>query len=200
MFGEDTRGRLLKGTASALVRHGVDGCTVQHILDAAGVSRRTFYRWFRDRDDALDGLYELSIALVRGTLQLAIAGESDALGRLVGALDAFLDLQITGGNLIRVLQAEALRPDSRLAPRRQALLDEVVALFDAGLAVQRSAARDPWYYRALVLGLEGVIHHAHRQGPFTNAARERVRAVALQFIFRALEVDPASARAASSTP
>ncbi len=190
MFGVDTRGRLLKGTASALVRHGVDGCTVQHILDAAGVSRRTFYRWFRDRDDALDGLYELSIELVRGTLQLAIAGENDALGRLVGTLDAFLDLQITGGNLIRVLQAEALRPDSRLAARRHALLDEVVSLFDAGLAPESSPARDPWYYRALVLALEGLIHHAHREGAFTNASRERVRGVALPLIFRALELDP----------
>ncbi|MCB9787124.1 MAG: TetR/AcrR family transcriptional regulator [Deltaproteobacteria bacterium] len=61
-------------TAAAVVRHGVDGCTVQHILDAAGVSRRTFYRWFRDRDDALDALYEVSIALVVGTLQLSVAG------------------------------------------------------------------------------------------------------------------------------
>ncbi|MEZ4265724.1 MAG: TetR/AcrR family transcriptional regulator [Myxococcota bacterium] len=195
MFGTDTRGRLLKGTAAAVVRHGVDGSTVQHILDAAGVSRRTFYRWFSDRDDALDALYEVSIALVRGTLQLAIAGESTALGRLIGALDAFLDLQITGGNLVRVLEAEALRPDSRLAARRAALLDEVVALFDAGVAPDSGTARDPWYYRALVLALEGLIHHAHRQGPFTTAERDRVRAVMLPLIFRALELEPEHAAA-----
>ena len=130
MFGEGTRGRILRGTAEAVAKHGVEGTTVQKVLEASETSRRTFYKYFGNLSDALDGLYDVAVQLVRATVEMAVAGEPIPERKLVRALDAYLDLQEVGGALITTLQAEALRPGSALGARRERLIDELVALFD----------------------------------------------------------------------
>ncbi len=109
MFGEGTRGQILKGTAQVVARQGVRGCTVQDVLNAASVSRRTFYKQFNSMEDALDGLFEVATAVLPATIEVAVASASTPVEQLERALDAFLNIQQLGGRLVIELHAEAMR-------------------------------------------------------------------------------------------
>ena len=52
------RERIIRGAAHAIHTKGFAGVTVLDIAAAAGVSRRTFYKEFRDKTDAFTSAYE----------------------------------------------------------------------------------------------------------------------------------------------
>ena len=58
---EATRLRIIKGAAEVFGQQGFAGTSVQAILDAAGVSRRTFYQCFSDKSAVLAAIYERSL-------------------------------------------------------------------------------------------------------------------------------------------
>jgi AcrR family transcriptional regulator len=188
MFGDDTRGQLLKGTAQVVARKGVRGCTVQDVLDAASVSRRTFYKQFNSMEDALDGLFEVATAVLPATIEVAVASASSPVEQLERALDAFLNIQQLGGRLVIELHAEAIRPDSLLAERRESIISGLIAHFER--AVTRSSGRelDPLIFRGLIYAAEGLVLYMHRDGEFSTEDRARVRAAVLPMILRALDV------------
>lgn len=188
MFGTGTRGKILRGTAQAASRRGVQNITVQAILDAAGVSRRTFYKAFRDTEDALDALFEVSTQMLAGTIQMAVAGESEPMAKIEAAVDAYLELQQVGGRLIMELQAESIRPDSKLAPRRDALLEMFADLIGTNVTQAIGRPIDPLVSMAALLCMEGLILRVQREGPLTDAMRERVRAVYLSMLTRTFAV------------
>ncbi len=188
MFGTGTRGKILRGTALAASRLGVQNITVQAILDAAGVSRRTFYKFFRDTEDALDALFEVSTQMLAGTIQMAVAGESEPIAKIEAAVDAYLELQQVGGRLIMELQAESIRPDSQLAPRRDKLLAMFSDLIGSNVTEALGRPIDPLVSLAALLCMEGLILRVQREGPLTDAMRARVRAVYLAMLMRSLGV------------
>ena len=188
MFGADTRGRILRGTAVAVAHRGVRATTVQHILDAAEVSRRTFYKFFKSAEDALGALFEVSTNLFAGTIQMASSAETEPMERIVSAVDAYLDLQQVGGRLIMELQLESLRSDSELAPRRERLFDMLVDLFLSNVTPILERKVDPLVVRGAMLSLEGLVLYLQRDGVFDDIARARVRQVFLASMSRALGV------------
>src|SRR4051794_37858423 len=52
------RGILISAIA-VFTKKGAGATRVEDILESAGVARRTFYKYFRGKDDVLAGLYEL---------------------------------------------------------------------------------------------------------------------------------------------
>lgn len=188
MFGSGTRGDILRGTALAASRLGVQNITVQAILDAAQVSRRTYYKFFRDTQDALDSLFEVSTQMLAGTIQMAVAGKDEPIAKIEAAVDAYLELQQVGGRLIMELQAESIRPDSQLAPRRDKLLAMFSELIGSNVAQALGRPVDPLVSLAALLCMEGLILRVQRDGPLTNAMRARVRAVYLSMLMRSLGV------------
>ena len=54
--GNETSERILEGALRALARHGADRLSMVDVGREAGVSRRTLYRYFRNRDDVLQAV------------------------------------------------------------------------------------------------------------------------------------------------
>ena len=96
--GADTvRLRILRGAAAAFGRKGYGATSVEVILAEARVSRRTFYKVFRSKDDVLRVLFENSVARL-----LAAVREAEQKPRSA-----------------RVLLLEQFSPNSPLAKQRQ---------------------------------------------------------------------------------
>ena len=184
MFGEGTRGRLLRATAVAVSRHGTRSCTVQLILEEAGLSRRTFYKTFKSLEDALNALFEVSVAFLTTIVQQAVASADTPLERVMGAVDAYLDLQIVGGPLIIALQREAMHADSPLAAHRGRLIEEFARLLEQELGPLLSRPADPLLWRAAISMIEGLVAHLERDGTFTHEHRQRLRAVIADLLLR----------------
>jgi len=168
------RERILWGTALALRTNGLRKTTVQHILSQAGVSRRTYYQHFKSRDAAVLDLYQqVADALARAVVSGA-ATATDPVARIHAGIDAYLDFQLGGGDLLILVQAEAAHPDSLLAPYRERTLDHLSAFLDAEMQASTKVVLDPLVFRSLLLAMNGLVIYLQQKGSFTAADRDRI--------------------------
>ncbi len=165
--------RIVQATAKVAVQNGLRDLTVAHILEAADVSRRTYYQYFHGKDEALLALYEQICDDLVEAVRRATEAVPDPTRRLFAGLDAYLDFQQYGGELILMLQAEAANPESNLSPLRERTLDQVVAVIDRGVREELGEALDPLIYRLLFLGTEGLVMYLREGGAFTQEHRDR---------------------------
>lgn len=175
MFGEDTRGRLLRASAVAVARHGTRFCTVQHILDEAKLSRRTFYKTFTSLEDALNDLYEVAVRVLKHTMSSAIGRARTPLGKVIAALDTYLEMQILGGPLMIALQREATHDGSPLAVHRHELVQELVELIREELVPIATLPVDHNVALSIVAAAEGLVGWTDRQRSFNDQDRLTIR-------------------------
>lgn len=172
-----TRMKLIQATAHAVVENGLRAMTVEHILAAASLSRRTFYQHFRNKEEAVLALYQNVVDDLTRRVYDGVQSTTDPTRRLFAGLDGYLDFQQRGGNLVTLLQAEASNPDSVLSPIREKSLDTMVELVDSEVRMELGEALDPLIYRCLFLGLEGMVIYVRNKGPLRKADRVRVSKV-----------------------
>lgn len=169
----EIRARILSGVEAAIGAH-LGEVAVRHVLDHAGVSRRTFYQYFSGLDDARFALHEQFAGALVQTIATAVLAESDPIQRVRRGAAAFLDFQQQGGPALYVLQAEAARPGSPLYVTHERVLEQVIAFIRQQLVATLDVLVEPLVLRGILLGVEGVVIHLQRDGTFTAADRDRV--------------------------
>jgi len=68
---EIQRGRLLSAMADCVAEKGAVDTTVADVIARAGVSRRTFYELFRDKNDCFDAAYRLGVTVLTDAIREA---------------------------------------------------------------------------------------------------------------------------------
>jgi AcrR family transcriptional regulator len=147
------------------------------MVKGAGVSRRTFYQYFRDKDDVILSLYQLNTANLAKEIEAAVRGAGSPAARLRAPVDAYLDFQQRGGRLLGVLQSEAMDPESRLWPHREQVMASLVMLTRRAVASASGPTLDPLVYWTLFLGLENAVLHLRHGGPLAPDDRARMAQV-----------------------
>src|SRR5580692_11035813 len=66
--GEIQRARILAAMTELVRERGIGGVTVAHVVVRSGVSRRTFYELFEDREDCLLAAFEQAVACAAATV------------------------------------------------------------------------------------------------------------------------------------
>ena len=155
---EMQRRRLLLAYTEVLVEHGLQGASVDRICKRAGVSRRTFYDLFLDREGCFLAAFELAIEQVAE--QVVPAYQSEKRWRLcVGAaLTAMLAFFDSEPGLARLCVVETLKAGPMVLERRRAVLDMLVAAIDEGRGEGRGAPPPPLTAEGTVGGVVSVIH------------------------------------------
>ncbi|MCB9742962.1 MAG: TetR/AcrR family transcriptional regulator [Alphaproteobacteria bacterium] len=183
---ERTHERIVQGTADALERHGLRDFTVEHVIEAAGVSRRTFYMHFSDKDAAVLTLYERVAEDILARVEVAVAAEPVPQLRVSAAIGAFLDTMEQGGRLIAELQADAATPGSLTWSQRartlQALIDITEREVESALGI--TLHRD--VYGMLYNGLEGLVLQQRQGGDLLPEPRAHLQRVAEAMFISAL--------------
>lgn len=144
-FRQIQRDRIMRAVAEIVERLGLHAPTVSEIVAYAGVSRRTFYEHFADREEALAATVEESLARAAARVVPAYRGQADwcnAIRAGLAGLLAFLDEEPAFGNLLLLDafggpfdQGRARSPLPR-ARAIEALIDAV----DGGRVLARSPA------------------------------------------------------------
>jgi len=57
----DTKGIILNAVVQLVSKKGISNVTVQEIIDQASVSRRTFYKYYRDKYDAINSYFSWEV-------------------------------------------------------------------------------------------------------------------------------------------
>ncbi|WP_394824837.1 TetR/AcrR family transcriptional regulator [Pendulispora albinea] len=186
------RAMILRGAASVFAELGVRAASVEDILKAADVSRRTFYRLYGSKEDVALELYHLGTDILLETCRLAVREETDPLRQFERCMDAHLRNAREFGRLIFVLGGEAQRQESMLHARRMKVHDAIIGLLSSGGQDVRLGKRiDPLLLRMILLSVEAVVRIVLEEGDegrkVTDAGIERARRVMRRVITSALE-------------
>ena len=192
--GKKDAGKLLKGDAYAL-RSRILGkaaevfgkrganATIEDILQAAGVSRRTFYRFYQGKEDVLDALHEIGCNMLIGAAQQLAGMPGDPVMRLERSIEAYLDYHITvGANVMHVVQLESMRAGSKLGSRRRVFFDTMAGLFEREMHAVTGLHVDPLLMRSLLVAIEAVSLSLRVDSHTGTFDRDRAKRVVLRMV------------------
>jgi AcrR family transcriptional regulator len=168
---------ILAGAAVAFGRRGYARTSVQDILHAAGVSRRTFYRVFRSKDDVFHVLFDRSVETALQLIQAAVAAAPEPAAKVEAGLAAYLGATLAIGPLARVLLLEQFPPGSTFGRRREAAVEAFVQLIMHEVRGLRPERIDPLLIRGVVAAIDHVaiqLVGEARPGAFDAARGRRI--------------------------
>lgn len=158
---EVQRARMLHAAVRVVSEVGYQQMSVARVTSDAGVSRRTFYDVFRDREDCFLAAFELALARARDVVAEAYAhtGGRSWAARVRGALLALLVFLEEEPEIARLLVIDALSAGPRvLARRAEALRETSVLLGHLDTSADVPVAADGLVGDALVGAVFGLIH------------------------------------------
>lgn len=134
-------GRILFATAQVVAERGYAGATVLEIARRAGVSRKTFYELFEDKEGALLATYETLDPLVERMAASSLAEASRGIRRrdiLAVAIEALLGMLADFPDFTRMFFLEALGAGPRVRRRRSRAIEQFADLILPALELLRS--------------------------------------------------------------
>jgi AcrR family transcriptional regulator/DNA-binding MarR family transcriptional regulator len=158
-WGGLQRGRLLSATFALVGEAGFEGVNARRVSERAGVSNRTFYEFFSDREDCFLAAFNYA---VDGLESEARAGWESQLGwsaRVRAALSALLVVLDREPAVRRLVFVEALAAGPRVLAARARVLEGLAGVVDGGRVNAREPRRlPPLVAEGVVGGVVGVIH------------------------------------------
>jgi len=192
------RARLIAGAVRAIDELGYTQATVGRIAERAGVSRRTFYEIFTDREECLTAVIETMVSAITAELadQSFIGGvwrERIRVG-LAGIL-VFLDREPA---LARVCVVQSLQAGPQVLRRREEVLARLTAAVDEGrFEGTRGASCTPLTAEGLVGAAFGILYarlQREEQQSLTSLLSELMGMIVLPYL------GPAAARRELARP
>ena len=118
------RGRLVDAIAHVVAEKGYAATTVADVVERAGVSRRTFYEQFADKEACFLAAYDLGLAVVLGRIGAAVEVHPGSGWRRQArsGVEAFLALLASEPAFARALQVEILTAGPAALERRAGML------------------------------------------------------------------------------
>lgn len=156
---EMQRRRLLLAFVEVLTEQGLEDASVGRICKRAGVSRRTFYELFDDRDECFLATFDAAIERLARPVIAAYVEEGGWRERIRGALIVLLGQLDAEPDLARMCIVETLKAGPIVAERRAAVLSALVAAVEQGRAeARRGNEPPPLAGQGVVGGVLSVVH------------------------------------------
>jgi AcrR family transcriptional regulator len=196
---EIQRLRILTAMMDVAAERGAGAVTVAHVVARAGISRRTFYELFEDREACFlvtfeDAIHQTSL----GVLEAYRSGKSWR-ERVRAGLWAMLEFFATHPALARMCVVEALAGGPRALEYRGRVLTQVIAAVDEGRAeVPKGSPQPPPLTADGVVGGVLAVIHARlldpAAAPLTDLLGELMSMIVLPYL------GPAAARRELAKP
>jgi AcrR family transcriptional regulator len=165
LVAENQRERLLNGVVEAVAENGYNATTIGAITEAAQISRRTFYEYFKDKEGCFLAAYEMIDTHVRGAMLTAaermpepwpervrasLAALLEVLSRDLAVARFYLVEPLAAGGEIAAryreamqLLAETIRPEDGPEQADVEVRDQVLMGGIATLVARRLKAGEP---------------------------------------------------------
>lgn len=170
---------IVAGAARVFATKGFRAASVEDLLEAAKVSRRTFYRLFESKEAVALALYNFGTKNLVDNWKRAIASADKPLEQFARCIDLHLKNAASVGRLVFVLGGEASRQESPLHTRRMEVHDQLVEMLRA--AHPDTARLDPLLVRTTIFALEAITRQVLTDGDegrkVSPASVERARKV-----------------------
>lgn len=183
------RARIVSATFDVVAQRGAGGVTVAHVVECSGVSRRTFYESFSDREDCLLAAFERALKLASDRVISAFESERDWRERIRAGLVAFLVFCDEQPSVARMLVCESQASGLRVAAHRSeilACLTRIVAQGRAEGKADRAEGVSPLAAEGIIGGVLAVVQarlteRVHGR-PLVSLANELMSLIVLPYL------------------
>jgi AcrR family transcriptional regulator/DNA-binding MarR family transcriptional regulator len=182
------RARLLTGALAAIEEHGYQGMTVAQVTSRAGVSRRTFYELFEDREACLAALIEDTVGAIEEELARASLDGLRWRERVCGGLWTILCFLDREPALARVCVVQTLHAGPRVRELRRRIFKRLERVLDEGRAESAAADCGPLTAQGVVGAALAILYASLLRGehrPLTDLQSELAGTIVLPYLGRA---------------
>ncbi|NLT07763.1 MAG: TetR/AcrR family transcriptional regulator [Solirubrobacterales bacterium] len=130
-MARNQRERILAAVAQVASSRGYGAMSVQDIVREAGVSRRTFYEQFKNKDQAFLAAYDGSSALLIASIRRALEAESTPETKISAGFAAFLELLSASPAFAKMCIVEVLAAGPEAIARRARTMEEFTEMFES---------------------------------------------------------------------
>ncbi|MFY9614077.1 MAG: helix-turn-helix domain-containing protein [Candidatus Dormiibacterota bacterium] len=150
--------RILAATAEVVAARGYFGTTVGAIVEAAGVSTKTFYGLYPDKEEAFLAAYS-ALDVVMERMREAALAKTEPRAMLEAGLRAFLETLAAEPAATRMFVVEATAAGPRVLRRRAQAYHDFASLLAIPLALARQRQAElPRADEATMLAVLGAIN------------------------------------------
>jgi AcrR family transcriptional regulator len=156
---EMQRRRLLLALVEVVGEGGLEAGSVGSICKRAGVSRRTLYELFEDREACLLAAFDAAVERIAGSVLPAYERERKWRARIRAGLAVLLEHFDAEPGIARLCVVEAPRAGHGVIERRRRVLDVLATVIDGGRGESKQGdALSPLAAQGVVGGALAVIH------------------------------------------
>jgi AcrR family transcriptional regulator len=155
---EIQRQRLLASMAAVASERGAANASVAHVVSRAGVSRRTFYELFEDREACFLAAFDQAVEQATATVLPAYEEQSRWRERVRAGLAALLQFLDVEPGMARLVVVEALGAGPQALEHRARVLSALIAAVDAGKNETKSKEPPPLTAEGVVGAVFAVVH------------------------------------------
>lgn len=185
----ERRRRLLDTALELFGTRGYAATSTEKLCAAARVTTRHFYEQFRDREALLLAVFDEVMQGSKARVLAALAvPDLPAQGRLLAALDAFIDAQLEDPRRARLTTSEVLGVSARVEAGRNAVINEFAQMIEAYAGMLVASGELPRRnYRVLAFGVVGAMHELQLAwlNPENGLDRESLKAE-MRFLVKAM--------------
>jgi AcrR family transcriptional regulator len=146
------RERLLEAVATVTARIGYPDTTVRDIHTAAGVSRKTFYEHFTNKEDAFLAAYDEISKLLLEHVETALGRAQSFEDGVTGCLEAFLEFVASEPTFAQMCIVEVLSAGPEALERRNKTMRAFAELVERGAALGVPEATPPALTAQTIVG------------------------------------------------
>jgi AcrR family transcriptional regulator/DNA-binding PadR family transcriptional regulator len=162
------RGRLLDATFAVVCEEGYRGMAVRKVAERAGVSSKTFYDLFSDREDCFLAAFDHGVEELLARVRPVYESERDWTACVRGGLEVVLEVLESEPALRRLVFVEALGAGPRVLERRAEVLGQLAGVIDEGRVGMKAGGELPSLTaEGVVGGAFGLIHARLFQRPLS---------------------------------
>jgi len=129
---ESQRGRILTAMTEAVGRDGYQNARVADVISHAGVSRKTFYEHFEDKEHCFVAAYQQSLARLLSVTLEAFEAQDEWVDQLRAGLTALLNALAYDPATARVCFVEVLAAGPKAVETRNDAMRGFAYVYDAG--------------------------------------------------------------------
>ncbi len=164
------RARILGAMFDVACERGAASVSVADVVERSGVSRRTFYESFSDREDCFLAAFQDALAFAGERVLPAYEAQGSWREKIRAALTALLVFVDEESVIGRILIVESLSGGPRVLQRRGEILAAVTRAIDEGRGEPRAADPPMLSAEGIVGGVLTVIHSRLIASPGTGEA------------------------------
>jgi AcrR family transcriptional regulator len=134
------RERILAAVAQVASTRGYGAMSVQDVVREAGVSRRTFYEQFKNKDHAFLAAYDEASGRLMTTIRTGIDAEKTFEDKISAGFRAFLELLAASPAFAKMCIVEVLAAGPEAIARRAKTMEDFTEIFE--VAAQQTLVKE----------------------------------------------------------